>query len=67
MNAAGWPFGLIVAIVLAALLLTLVGCGIAMTRLPFERRARFARFLGKAFVVLIALGAIAGMLAQFIK
>lgn len=67
MNAAALAPGLVVAIVVGAALLALVGCGIAMARLPFERRARFARFLGKAFVFLIGLGAIAGMLAQFIK
>jgi len=67
MNAAAWPAGLVAAVIAGVLLAALIGCGIAMTRLPFERRARFARFLGHAFLVLIALATIAGLVAQFIR
>lgn len=67
MNAAAWSPGTVVAVIAAVIVVALVAFGIAMTRMPFERRARFARFLGHAFLVLIGVATIAGMVAQFVK
>lgn len=67
MSAAGLPPAVLVAILVGVVLLVVVGCLIAMTRTSVERRQRFGRILGHAFVALIAILTIAGMVAQFIR
>jgi hypothetical protein len=67
MNAAGLPPAALVAILAGVVLLAVIGCLIAMTRTSVERRQRIGRILGQAFVVLIAIMIVAGMVAQFIR
>lgn len=58
---------LLVALAAGVTVIALAACFIVMQRLSLDRRARFARFLGKAFVVLIAGSVMLGMIVQFIR
>lgn len=58
------PAGLVIALIAGTMLIATIICLIVMTRLPFERRAAFGRFLGHGFLVLLVLSVIAGMVAQ---
>ena len=52
-----------VAVVLVAAAATMY----AYTRMDLDRRVRVARFLGKAFVFLIAGSLLLGMIVQFVR
>jgi len=64
MNAAGLPTGIVIALLAGTVFITIVVCLIVVTRLPLERRAAFGRFLGRAFLVLLVLTMVVGMVAQ---
>lgn len=65
MKASDIPVGLVIAAILAALGVALVVCLILMTRLSIERRVRFAKFLGHAFLVLIAASMLFAAIQQY--
>jgi hypothetical protein len=59
------PSGLVIGGVALVTLLAIAVCVFAMTRASAERRAWFARFLGKAFLVLIAATMLLGAIQQW--
>lgn len=65
MKLENLPSGLVIGGVLALTLLAIVACVVVMTRASAERRASFARFLGKAFIVLIAATMLFGAIQQW--
>jgi hypothetical protein len=56
--------GVLVLLAVGVVVIVLAGCLVAMQRLSLERRARFARVLGHAFLVVVAAAMILGMVAQ---
>jgi hypothetical protein len=65
MNAGEWPIGTLIAGLAGAVAIATALCVYVMIRMPLERRARFARFLGKAFLVLAAGAMLLAMIRQF--
>jgi hypothetical protein len=58
------PSFLIMALIGGGLLLLALGAFFAVSRLPLERRIRFARFLGHAFLVVVAGTIVLGLIAN---
>lgn len=65
MAVMGLP--IMVAIAVLGVLIAAAAIVYIFTRMDFERRVRIARFLGKAFIFLIAGSLLAGMVVQFIR
>jgi hypothetical protein len=64
MTAPSIPSFLIMALIGGGLLLLALGAFFAVSRLPLERRIRFARFLGHAFLVVVAGTIVLGLIAN---
>ncbi len=67
MNAAAGPSFQVIAGVAAAVLVVAALAFLLVARLPLERRVRFARFLGNAFLLVVVAAMILGIAAQYFR
>jgi hypothetical protein len=64
MSTAPEPSGLVIGLLAAGILVAAIVSFALVARLPLERRVRFARFLGHAFLAILVLALVVGMAAQ---
>jgi hypothetical protein len=64
MSTAAEPSGLVIGLIAAGIFVAAIVGFAVVARLPLERRVRFARFLGHAFLAILVLALVLGMAAQ---
>lgn len=67
MNVSMVSTGMVIAGAAIAVLVAALIAFVAVARLPLERRVRFARFLGNAFLIVIVAATVLGMVAQYFR
>lgn len=67
MNVSMISSGTLIAGAAVAVLVVALIAFVAVARLPLERRVRFARFLGHAFLVVVVVATVLGMVAQYFR